>query len=66
MFPWKTPGAETLTAPPSISTPSSLAPFSRRSHSLACESFEKWRKKTWAAEPCAPKAWYWFLPTRMT
>lgn len=66
VFPWKTPGAVTLTAPSSISTPRSLAPFSRRSHSFACESLGKWRKKTWAAEPWAPKAWYWFLPTRMT
>ena len=66
VFPWKTPGADTLTAPSSISTPSSLAPFSARSHSFACESLGKWRKKTWAAEPCEPKAWYWFLPTRMT
>ena len=47
VFPRKTPGAETLTAPSSISTPSSLASLpSPRSHSLACESLEKWRKWT--------------------
>lgn len=61
-----TPGEHTLTAPSSISTPRSLAFFSPLSHSLACDSLSKWRKETYEAEPCAPKAWYCLCPTRMT